>query len=126
MERKAIKFNIVKSEDKDLPSIDELLPIVVENITNGRVNKSYDTCLGNNNSFHCVNSYIHQISEAIKLKLNCRTTISHDNIEFSRLSGGDDMLINYVECHIELLYIDEKDYSLLSSYRNYCRRMQIY
>lgn len=109
MERKAIKFNIVKGKVKDLPSIDELLPIVVENITNGRVNKSYDACLGNNNSFHCVNSYIHQISEAIKLKLNCRTTISHDNIEFSTPSNGDKMLINHVEYYIELLLIDENE-----------------
>lgn len=109
MERKAIKFNIVKSEDKALPSIDELLPIVVENITNGRVYKSYDAFLGNNNSFHCVNSYIHQISEAIKLKLNCRTTISHDNIEFSTPSNGDKMLINHVEYYIELLLIDENE-----------------
>ena len=109
MVRKAIKFNIVKSEDKDLPSIDELLPIVVENITNGRVYKSYDACLGNNNSFHCVNSYIHQISEAIKLKLNCRTTISHDNIEFSTPSNRDEMLINHVEYYIELLFIDENE-----------------
>lgn len=109
MERKAIKFTVVKSEDENLIPIDKLLPIVVENITAGRVSNSYNACLGNSNSFHCVNSYIHQISETIKLKLNCRTIISHDNIEFSTLSNRDEMLINHVEYYIELLFIDENE-----------------
>ncbi len=126
MDRDVIKIE-VKTRSKNTPkTVDSLLPVVIRDISKGRNCNSYIAYLDEASCFHHIYSYIHKISEAIKLEFNCRTAISYDNIKFSRLSGGDDMLINYVECHIELLHIDEKDYSLLSSYRNYCRKMQIY